>query len=90
MVSEAHWVILLFDWQSFSYHQLHAQSAGFKALTTDLAAEGVEICRRSCGGHGYLRASALPVLLDGIVAAVTYEGENTVLYLQTARYWWMV
>lgn len=28
-------------------------SAGLKALVTELAANGIERCRLSCGGHGY-------------------------------------
>lgn len=32
---------------------LHASSCGLKALSSTLAAEGLEVCRRACGGHGY-------------------------------------
>ena len=44
-----------------------------------------QVCRLACGGHGYSQASGLPFLYVNYVAAVTYEGENTVMYLQTAR-----
>lgn len=48
--------------------------------------DAVEVCRRSCGGHGFLMASGLcSLLMDGL-GSVTYEGENTVMYLQTAKY----
>ena len=40
----------------------------------------------ACGGHGYSQASGLPYLYVNYVPANTYEGENTVLFLQTARY----
>ena len=40
----------------------------------------------SCGGHGYMDASNLPATYGFATAACTYEGENTVLLLQTARY----
>ena len=43
------------------------------------------MCRRACGGHGYLLSSGVADLLTDSLAGVTYEGENTVLYLQTAR-----
>ena len=33
--------------------EVHATSAGLKALVTQLAAEGIEVCRLACGGHGY-------------------------------------
>lgn len=46
----------------------------------------MEQLRLSCGGHGYMDASNLPATYGLVTAACTYEGENTVLYLQTARY----
>jgi len=48
---------------------------------------GIEQCRLACGGHGYSQASGLPKIYVSAVPACTYEGENTVLLLQTARYW---
>ena len=45
-----------------------------------------QMCRLACGGHGYSLASGIPDLYVNYTAAQTYEGENTVLYLQTARY----
>ena len=39
----------------------------------------------ACGGHGYSMASGLPYLYANMVPANTYEGENMVLFLQTAR-----
>ncbi|KAH3826400.1 hypothetical protein DPMN_128304 [Dreissena polymorpha] len=65
--------------------ELHAQSAGLKAFLTDMATGMVEVCRRSCGGHGYLVSSGVAENMVGSLAMVTVEGENTVLYLQTAR-----
>lgn len=32
---------------------LHASSCALKSLSSTIAAEGLEICRRACGGHGY-------------------------------------
>ena len=46
----------------------------------------MQMCRLACGGHGYSLASGIPTLYVNYTAAQTYEGENTVLYLQTARY----
>lgn len=65
--------------------QLHALSCCLKAVTTSDAAECVERCRLACGGHGYMLASNLPLTYGLVTAACTYEGENTVLLLQTAR-----
>lgn len=57
-----------------------------KAVCTADAAQTVETCRLACGGHGYCSSSNLPVTYGLVTAASTYEGENTVLLLQTARY----
>ncbi len=65
--------------------QLHALSAGVKAFTTYGAMWGIERCRLACGGHGYSHASGLPKIYVSTTPGCTYEGENTVLYLQTAR-----
>ncbi|EEC03946.1 peroxisomal acyl-CoA oxidase, putative [Ixodes scapularis] len=66
--------------------ELHAISSGLKAFCSDMAAKGIETCRLACGGHGFLLISGLPRLYATTVAACTYEGENTVMYLQAARY----
>lgn len=66
--------------------ELHALSSGLKAITTDIATSGVEVCRLACGGHGYMTSAGFARLYGLSTAAVTYEGENTVLLLQTARY----
>jgi len=66
--------------------ELHATSAGLKAVAAYMAMFGVETCRLACGGHGYSQSSGLPKLYVDVVTPVTYEGESTVLLLQTARY----
>ncbi|XP_070533282.1 peroxisomal acyl-coenzyme A oxidase 1-like [Ptychodera flava] len=69
-----------------SLPELHALSAGLKAFTSYVMNEGIEVCRMSCGGHGYSCASGFPELYGFATPACTYEGENTVMLLQTARY----
>ena len=66
--------------------ELHAIACCLKAVCTNEATESVEICRRACGGHGYLSSSGFHDIYGMVTAAQTYEGENTVLFLQTARY----
>ncbi|XP_020787000.2 peroxisomal acyl-coenzyme A oxidase 1 isoform X1 [Boleophthalmus pectinirostris] len=66
--------------------ELHALSAGLKAFTTWATNSGIEVCRMSCGGHGYSCSSAFPDLYVQFTPTCTYEGENTVMMLQTARY----
>ncbi|XP_053493211.1 peroxisomal acyl-coenzyme A oxidase 1 isoform X1 [Ictalurus furcatus] len=66
--------------------ELHALAAGLKAFTTWTVNAGIEVCRMACGGHGYSRSSGLPDIYVTFTATCTYEGENTVMMLQTARY----
>uniref|UniRef100_A0A8C5QLV2 Acyl-coenzyme A oxidase n=1 Tax=Leptobrachium leishanense TaxID=445787 RepID=A0A8C5QLV2_9ANUR len=56
------------------------------SYASEICSNGVEVCRKACGGHGYSLFSGLPSLYTKVVAACTYEGENTVLHLQTARF----
>jgi hypothetical protein len=46
--------------------------------------DGIEECRKLCGGHGYLNSSGLPELFAIYVPACTYEGDNVVLLLQVS------
>ncbi|XP_073206996.1 peroxisomal acyl-coenzyme A oxidase 2 isoform X3 [Lepidochelys kempii] len=68
-----------------SLPELHALTSGLKAIITDYCTAGAEVCLRACGGHGYSALSGLPFLYTKLVASCIYEGENTVLFLQTAR-----
>uniref|UniRef100_A0A7N0VJ34 Acyl-coenzyme A oxidase n=1 Tax=Kalanchoe fedtschenkoi TaxID=63787 RepID=A0A7N0VJ34_KALFE len=63
--------------------EAHACTAGLKSLTTSITADGIEECRKLCGGHGYLCSSGLPELFAVYVPTCTYEGDNVVLQLQT-------
>ncbi|XP_068635662.1 peroxisomal acyl-coenzyme A oxidase 1-like [Aristolochia californica] len=66
--------------------EAHACTAGLKSITTSATADAIEECRKLCGGHGYLCSSGLPELFAVYVPACTYEGDNTVLLLQVARF----
>ncbi len=39
--------------------QVHATSAGLKAVTTWMTADGIEECRKCCGGHGYSKFAGI-------------------------------
>ncbi|KAJ1394064.1 Acyl-coenzyme A oxidase, N-terminal [Sesbania bispinosa] len=66
--------------------EAHACTAGLKSLTTSVTSDGIEECRKLCGGHGYLCSSGLPELFAVYVPTCTYEGDNIVLLLQVARH----
>ncbi|TKS68816.1 Peroxisomal acyl-coenzyme A oxidase 1 [Collichthys lucidus] len=52
--------------------ELHALSAGLKAFTTWTSNTGIEVCRMSCGGHGYSRSSGLPDIYVEFTPTCTY------------------
>ncbi|ESN92007.1 hypothetical protein HELRODRAFT_181936 [Helobdella robusta] len=76
----------IMDGDSSPLPALHAISSGYKALSTYLGPEGVERCRRCCGQVGGLVASGLPIISETVSPGVTIDGDNTVMYLQLARY----
>lgn len=65
---------------------MHATSAGLKALCTFTTADGLEECRKCCGGHGVLLASGLAQMTIDYVTYCTAEGDRIILELQCARY----
>ncbi|XP_026758707.1 probable peroxisomal acyl-coenzyme A oxidase 1 [Galleria mellonella] len=66
--------------------ELHAIACCLKAVCSRDASSIVEQCRLACGGHGFMLSSNLPTIYGLVTATVTYEGEFTVMMLQTARY----
>ena len=66
--------------------ELHALSCCLKAVCTADALEGIDVLRKSCGGHGYMASANFDSIHGLAAAAFTYEGEHTVLLLQTARF----
>lgn len=66
--------------------ELHALSSAAKPVCTWSARNGIQDCRESCGGHGYLKASQLGELRNDNDAAITYEGENAVLTQQASNW----
>jgi acyl-CoA oxidase len=65
---------------------LHATSCGLKALSSTTAAEGLEACRRACGGHGYSNFSGIGTWYADYLPTITWEGDNYMLTQQVARY----
>lgn len=65
---------------------IHHLISGLKANFTQNTFETITKLRESCGGAGFLAASGLPILVTEYSAQVTYEGDNTVMLQQSARY----
>ncbi|KAM7341954.1 acyl-coenzyme A oxidase 1-like [Cochliomyia hominivorax] len=65
--------------------ELHALACILKVSSSYDTTFGIERMRQSCGGHGYLVSANLGNLFTISTAACTYEGENSVLYLQVGK-----
>uniref|UniRef100_K3WP91 Uncharacterized protein n=1 Tax=Globisporangium ultimum (strain ATCC 200006 / CBS 805.95 / DAOM BR144) TaxID=431595 RepID=K3WP91_GLOUD len=66
--------------------ELHAVSSGLKAWLAVNVSNGIETCRRMCGGHGFTQSSNLGHIFAETVGANTFEGTFDVLVQQHARY----
>lgn len=64
----------------------HAVTAALKAYSTQVAFDGAEDARKCCGGYGYSVLSGFPSIVGSLAPMPTLEGENYVMYQQTARY----
>ena len=65
---------------------LHATCAGLKAFSTWACYYGIDTLRQCLGGHGYSGYTALGRMFTDFAVQCTWEGDNTVMALQTARY----
>ncbi|CAK79918.1 unnamed protein product (macronuclear) [Paramecium tetraurelia] len=65
---------------------LHALLCCCKAVYTWNTHFGLDKIRQSLGGHGFLQSSGVVSIQTEFAPSCTYEGENTVLLLQTGRY----
>ena len=65
---------------------LHATSAGLKALITYRVSDGIEACRKMCGGHGFLVNAGFADLHTSYLAFATLEGTREVLQQQAGRH----
>ncbi|KAK8029303.1 Acyl-coenzyme A oxidase [Apiospora marii] len=65
---------------------LHATSCALKAYGSTVAGEGLETCRRACGGHGYSSFSGIGSFYADYLPTLTWEGDNYMLTQQVCRY----
>jgi len=57
----------------------HATTSALKSFCTTVASDGIEDCRKACGGHGYLVSSGLVELSNTYLSNNTVEGDNFML-----------
>lgn len=65
---------------------MHHLLAGLKSLVSESMMTTIDIARRSCGGAGYQSNSGFTELHSAMSPVPTYEGDNTVMLLQSARF----
>eukprot|EP00553_Chaetoceros_curvisetus_P012295 CAMPEP_0204638480 /NCGR_PEP_ID=MMETSP0717-20131115/39610_1 /ASSEMBLY_ACC=CAM_ASM_000666 /TAXON_ID=230516 /ORGANISM="Chaetoceros curvisetus" /LENGTH=397 /DNA_ID=CAMNT_0051658269 /DNA_START=34 /DNA_END=1227 /DNA_ORIENTATION=- len=64
---------------------IHASTSALKSFTSTITADGIEDCRKSCGGHGFLQASGFPELITSYLQNPTVEGDNQMLPMQVVK-----
>jgi acyl-CoA oxidase len=65
---------------------MHHLTAGLKSVYANMAYEGIDACRMSCGGAGYSSHSFLPDAFFGYSPVPTYEGDTTVMAKQSLSF----
>lgn len=65
---------------------LHSTSCALKSFASTVAGEGLEVCRRACGGHGYSSFSGIGSWYADYLPTLTWEGDNYMLTQQVSRY----
>lgn len=65
---------------------LHATSCALKSFASTTAGEGLEVCRRACGGHGYSSFAGIGAWYADYLPTLTWEGDNYMLTQQVSRY----
>jgi len=64
---------------------LHATTSCLKAFSSTITADGLEDCRKSCGGHGFLSSSGFTELITTFLQNPTVEGDNAMLPTQVVK-----
>jgi acyl-CoA oxidase len=65
--------------------ELESLAAGIKALSSWHATETIQTCRECCGGAGYMAINRFAALKADTDVFTTFEGDNTVLMMLTAK-----
>ena len=66
--------------------RLHALSSLYKVYASWKAIEFTGWCREMCGGHGYLWANEIGLLMNDVNIYQTFEGDNSVLLQQGVKW----
>lgn len=64
---------------------IHATTSALKSFCTTIASDGIEDCRKACGGHGFLQSSGFPEMITSYLQNPTVEGDNQMLPMQVVK-----
>lgn len=64
---------------------IHALTSALKGTMTYTVLDGIEACRKACGGHGFALSAGIPLFLTNYAPQATYEGDFVVLCIQAGR-----
>mmetsp|Transcript_19337 Transcript_19337/g.39507 ORF Transcript_19337/g.39507 Transcript_19337/m.39507 type:complete len:772 (+) Transcript_19337:67-2382(+) len=64
---------------------IHSTTSALKSYVTTFTADGIEDCRKACGGHGFLMCSGLVELSNTYLQSCTVEGDNQMLPQQVIK-----
>eukprot|EP01133_Synstelium_polycarpum_P004357 gene4357-5087_t len=67
-------------------NSLHALCSGIKAIYSWFGIDTMQQCREACGGQGYRSENRIAEFRADFDINATYEGDNTVLLQQVAKY----
>jgi len=67
-------------------NDVHAIAAGMKAVSSWSTRDALIVCRDCLGGHGISVYNRLAGMIRDFQVQTTWDGDNTVLSQQTARY----
>ena len=78
--------IIILDPKNSLTAEIHAIVSTLKPLCSWYARKGIQECRDLCGGFGYSSYSKLSQIYDDNEINITWEGDNTVLLQQSAKF----
>ena len=61
-------------------------SSLYKMMITNRCINDIEMCRRACGGHGYMKLSGFSTLYANSLPTATYAGDNAVISIEVMKY----
>lgn len=65
---------------------MHHLTSGLKSIYSTMTYDGIDQSRQACGGAGYSVYSGFPQIMSEYSPVPTFEGENSVMAVQSSRF----